>query len=428
MVQVNANLGLLQKKLAEKTALGKRVSAHFNRHIEMLISSMEHHSNELPWRHSLARSVTRIGYLDKDPNKGIDFGDLERKLRDMKLRGVHEIYIALSAASNVTGVLTDVHAAAQLVHRYGGKIFPDFGAAAPYVKIDMHPEGWDEPGHLNYEAHLDGVMFSPHKFPGGPGTPGVLVVNKSVIRNQTPVVDGGGTVTYVNSEAVHYDSNPEVREQGGTPPILGIIQTALVMAMQQRLGYKNIAEREVKNNTYFLERWAALEARFSGRLVLYGHRDPESRLGIFSFNIFKEGVDTETATYKDLLPFNLIVQLLNDHYGIQVRGGCSCAGPYGHDLLGIPNFEADAIRSGTIPRPGWIRASVHYLHDQADIDYLIDALEHIFENLDTLSADYHLDAAHGVWVHRDAVDIAPALTLQKVEEDLMDATGLSIPS
>ena len=269
----------------------------------IFIGPYEHHSNELPWRESIADVVT----IPEDPDGHVDLDALRAGLvayADRPLR-----IGAFSAASNVTGILTDTRAIARTLHEHGALSFWDFAAAAPYVEIDMNPAG-DPLGYL------DAVFLSPHKFVGGPGTPGVLAARRELFGNPVPVVVGGGTVSYVNPVEHRYLADPAHREEGGTPAIVESIRAGLVLQLKGAVGTDVIRAKEAAFVRRAIQSWAA-----HPQIEILGNLDTD-RLAIVSFEVRRPGGRR--------LHHNLVVAVLNDLFGIQARGGCSCAGPYGH--------------------------------------------------------------------------------------------------
>ena len=299
----------------------------------IFIGPYEHHCNELPWRESIA-DVVSIPLTDCGQ---IDTAELESQLQAHAERPLR--IGSFSAASNVTGIKSNVEKVTQILKRYDALAFWDYAAAAPYVGIDMQGEN-----------PLDAVFISPHKFVGGPGTPGVLVVKKNVLGNSVPTVVGGGTVMYVTPEDHLYIEDHERREEGGTPAIIESIRAGLVFKLQQEVGTDEIERREQS----FVERAIKRFNAVSNIEILGGDTAP--RLSIMSLR-FRHG-------HRDL-HYGFVVSLLNDLFGIQVRGGCSCAGPYGHSLLGMDmNYSRDIeteIQNGAIVlRPGWVRLNFNY--------------------------------------------------------------------
>ncbi len=348
----------------------------------VFVGPYEHHSNELPWRESVAEVIE----IPEDPKGGPDLlvlaAELERRSnRTLKIG-------SFSAASNVTGVLTDTEAVAALLHRHGALSFWDYAAAAPYVSIRMNPPG---PG-----SEKDAVFLSPHKFVGGPGTPGVLVVKRRLLTNPVPSVPGGGTVRYVSSEDHRYLDDPTLREEGGTPAILESIRAGLVFRLKAEVGEAEIAARERDFLARALARWTS-----NPHLELLGPKDAP-RLAIISF-VVRRG--------SQRLHHDFVVALLNDLFGVQARGGCSCAGPYGHRLLGIDlvrsrQFE-QAIEAGyEILKPGWVRVGFNYFLSELAFEYLLDAVDFVAHEGWRFLDDYTLDVASGRWRHRDAPPVA----------------------
>ncbi len=341
----------------------------------VFVGPYEHHSNDLPWRESGARLVR----VPLDGAGGICLDALERALRDHAGAGL--MIGAFSAASNVTGVLTDLPALARLLHAHGAHFVCDFAAAGPYVPIRLAESA---PGAGD---RIDAAFLSPHKFPGGPGASGVLVADRGLLACDCPTVPGGGTVSYVTETAHRYVADPERREEAGTPGIVENIRAALVLDLKARIGPKTIARRDAAHA-------ARLEAalRATEGVEILGPAEA-ARLGIFSFNI---RVGTR------LLHHNFVVALLNDLFGIQTRGGCSCAGPYGHALLGIDAARAAAheravARGLAAFRPGWARLGVNYFFDDATVDAIAAAVGFVARHGVDILPHYRLDAASGVW-------------------------------
>ncbi len=356
----------------------------------VFIGPFEHHSNELPWRESIAEVVT----IREDADGHIDQAHLVHELERYRTRPLR--IGSFSAASNVTGIVSDTYAIARLLHEHGALSFWDFAAAGPYVDIHMNPP--DDP-----LAYKDAVFLSPHKFIGGPGTPGVLALRRSLCDNRVPTVPGGGTVTYVNAREHKYIADPEQREEGGTPAIIESIRAGLVFQLKEAVGPDIIRERE---EIFIRRAIAAWGSRKS--LEVLGNKHSE-RLSIVSF-VVKHG-----GRY---LHHNFVVALLNDLFGIQARGGCSCAGPYGHRLLGIDlershQFEQEISRGCEGIKPGWVRVNFNYFIDERVFDYVVEAVNLVAEGGWKLLPDYRFDAEDGLWRHR-AGPIEPPLSLGAV--------------
>ena len=327
----------------------------------VFITHMEHHSNQTSWYE------TNVDVVVVPPGEGLTISldnlraELEKyKDREMKIG-------SFTACSNVTGIVTPYHDMAKIMHEYGGICFIDFAASAPYVDIDMHPE--------DQMAKLDGVFFSPHKFLGGPGSSGVMIFDSKLYNCEVPDNPGGGTVDWTNPWGKYkFVDNIEAREDGGTPGFLQAIRTALAIEIKNQMGTKNIEKREEE----------LLELAF-GKLkavkdVHVLADNVQKRLGILSF-------------YVEYIHYNLLVKLLNDRFGIQVRGGCACAGTYGHYLLEVSQEQSDAITSeitlGDLShKPGWVRWSLHPTTTNKEVLYFIESLEKVVENFEDWKNDY----------------------------------------
>jgi selenocysteine lyase/cysteine desulfurase len=357
----------------------------------------EHHSNELPWRESIAEVVV----IREDHDGHIDLGQLAEELERTAGRPLR--IGSFSAASNVTGIVSDTRAIAALLHRHGALSFWDFAAAGPYVQIDMGPGGDGPDAALAYK---DAVFLSPHKFIGGPGTPGVLVVRRALLRNRVPTVPGGGTVAYVNPTEHRYLDDPVEREEGGTPAILESIRAGLVFQLKQAVGTGTIAALERSFIDRAMASWGA-----NPNIELLGNLTAE-RLSIVSFVVRHRG---------RYLHHNFVVALLNDLFGIQSRGGCSCAGPYGHRLLGIDidrshSFEREIARGCEGIKPGWVRVNFNYFISEAVFEYLLEAVHLVADQGWKLLGDYRFDPARGLWRHRRG-PVEPPLRLHGLRYD-----------
>ncbi len=348
----------------------------------VFIGPFEHHSNELPWRESIADVVT----IQEDADGRIDLDQLRARLveyRDRPLR-----IGSFSAASNVTGIGSDTRNTAALLHEHGALSFWDFAAAGPYVKIEMNMRDGAPGGDLVYK---DAIFLSPHKFIGGPGTPGILVAKRALFTNAVPAVPGGGTVAYVNSKSHRYLTDVERREEGGTPAIIGSIRAGLVFQLKAAVGWAAIRAVEHDLVTRAIQRWSA-----HPQLQILGN--PKAwRLSIVSF-VVRHG--------ERYLHHEFVVALLNDLFGIQSRGGCSCAGPYGHRLLGIDldrsaEFEREIVRGCEGIKPGWVRLNFNYFISEGTFEFLLDAVAFVADHGWKLLPDYTFEADTGKWRHRD---------------------------
>ncbi|MEK6648153.1 MAG: aminotransferase class V-fold PLP-dependent enzyme [Actinomycetota bacterium] len=359
----------------------------------VFIGPYEHHSNELPWRESICDVIT----IQEDADGHVDLDHLRAELNKHALRPLK--IGSFSAASNVTGIITDTDAVSQLLHEHGALAFWDFAAAAPYVKIDMHPH--------NPLARKDAIFISPHKFIGGPQTPGVLVVNRAIVHNSVPVVPGGGTVVYVNSLEHRYLVDPAHREEGGTPAIIESIRAGLVFQLKETVGVSAIHAMEANFLARAVTAWSN-----EPRIELLGNPEAK-RLSILSFVL--------RGPSGKYLHHNFVVALLSDLFGIQSRGGCSCAGPYGHRLLGI-NLEKshaleEQIASGCEGiKPGWVRINFNYFLSDIVVDYLISAVLFVAQHGHLFLTDYSFDPDSGLWHHRNG-PVEPPLRLREVSYD-----------
>jgi len=355
----------------------------------VFIGPYEHHSNELPWRESIADVVV----IHEDPDGRIDLAQLERELvryadRPLKIG-------SFSAASNVTGIGSDTRNIAVLLHQHRALSFWDFAAAGPYVRIEMNMRD-DEPG--GDLAYKDAVFISPHKFIGGPGTPGILVAKRSLFSNSVPTEPGGGTVAYVNTDEHRYLDEIEHREEGGTPAIIESIRAGLVFQLKEAVGWETIRELE-----HGFIRRAITAWKDNPNILILGNLDAW-RLSIVSF-VVRHGPN-------QYLHHNYVVALLNDLFGIQARGGCSCAGPYGHRLLGIDlstsrEFEREIVRGCEGVKPGWVRVNFNYFLTEAVFDFLIEAVRLVAEHGWKLLPDYEFLPTTGTWRHRDGIPTPP---------------------
>ncbi len=343
----------------------------------VFITHMEHHSNQTSWLETIAK----VEVIPPGEDGLFSMENLETLLETYKDRALK--IASVVGGSNVTGIQTPYHDIAKVMHQNGGVCFVDFACSAPYVNIDMHPE--DE------EEALDAIFFSPHKFLGGPGTSGVLIFNKKLYKNMIPDCPGGGTVSWTNPWGEHkYIDNIEDREDGGTPGFLQTIKTALCIKLKEQMGVENILQREHEIVEYVFEELSEIK---NFNILASQHQD---RLGVISF-------------YIDDLHYNLGVKLLNDRFGIQTRGGCSCAGTYGHFLLHVDqqtsNELTNEISLGELTRkPGWIRMSIHPTTTNAEIEYVCDSLKSLARNHEEWAKDYDYIGKSNEFVHKLQLD------------------------
>ena len=358
----------------------------------VLVGPHEHHSNILPWRESCAL-VVQIG---EDPATGsIDLDALTRALE--KYRKHRLVAGSFSAASNVTGAMADVDAITETLHRHGALAFWDYAAAAPYVPIDMNPVRFLKDGSVNPHVYKDAVFLSPHKLPGGPGAPGVLVAKRALFANEVPSEPGGGTVFFVTENDQRYLSSRHEREEGGTQDIVGSVRAGLAFQTKARLEAAIVAdaERRLRDTVY-----ASLTA--NANIAVLGYNKVVDRLPIVSFLIRAPADDTGKSRF---LHHSFVCAVLNDVFGVQVRGGCACAGPYALSLLGLDPTGAAALETllldqSEVMRPGFARLSLPYFASPAETAYALAAVHAVADHGWRLLTLYRLDAKTGEWRHK----------------------------
>lgn len=339
----------------------------------VFISHMEHHSNQTSWLETIAD----VEVIECNEEGLFCLENFKHTLEKYKNRSFK--IASITSCSNVTGIQTPYHEVAKIMHQNNGVCFVDFACSGPYVDINMHP---DE------ESYLDAIFFSPHKFLGGPGTTGVMLFNKNLYKNNIPDCPGGGTVSWTNPWGEHkYIDNIEDREDGGTPGFLQVIKTALVIQLKEEMGVQNILKREHEIVDYIFSRLGNIE---NINILAGQHQD---RLGVISFYITD-------------LHFNLGVKILNDRFGIQSRGGCSCAGTYGHYLLHVDKETSHdlvcQITSGDlIKKPGWIRISIHPTTTDQEIKYVCDSIIALANHHKEWSKMYRYDSISNNFYHND---------------------------
>ncbi len=380
-VLMSAGFGMTEVINKLQRILGLRIPEQYQADVELkgderplvIITHMEHHSNHISWN----ECACDVEIVRRKEDGLPDLDHLRQILDEHKNRKLK--IGSFSACSNVTGILTPYYEMAEIMHRHGGVCFVDFAASAPYVNIDMHPQ--------NPRQKLDAVFFSPHKFLGGPGASGIMVFDKVLYKNKVPDRPGGGTVLWTNpwGEQRYYD-NVELREDGGTPGFLQTIKAALAILLKGEMGIPDILEREEELKEVLL---AGLNDCPDMEVL---ERSQRNRLGIVSF-------------YCPDKHYNLIVKLLNDRFGIQTRGGCSCAGTYGHILLNMDQAKSHAITAridhGDLSvKPGWVRVSVHPTMTVEEVEYIVAAVREVIENYDEYRRDYTFNPHNAEFYHR----------------------------
>ncbi|MER8457130.1 aminotransferase class V-fold PLP-dependent enzyme [Mesorhizobium sp. M1300] len=357
--------------VAEAVAAGKRA--------RIIIGPYEHHSNILPWRESGAEIVE----IAEDPSGGPDLS----QLKDAVGEGSSDLTIcSMSAASNVTGITSDVAAITVIVKAAGAKMIWDYAGAGPYLPISMSPAP---------DAQIDAIVVSPHKFLGGPGASGILIVRRDGPSTKTPSWPGGGTVKFVSPKTHDYSDSLESREEAGTPNVIGDIRAALAFIVKDAIGLDAMTARNRELARRAFRAWKPLP-----RLELLGLSDPE-RLPIFSFRV-KNGKDGYVHQ-------QLITRMLSDRFGIQARGGCACAGPYVHRLLSIDDEQSEEIRQAILSgdemkKPGFTRLNFSVLLPDEKVQFILDAVAQIASDATDFERDYDLDPGRAIFFPRAAVE------------------------
>ena len=371
--------------------LGLKVSENLKDHTNVpedlrpivFVSHMEHHSNQTSWLETIAD----VEVVPCDDEGLVCLKSFEKCIQKHEHRKIK--IASITSCSNVTGIKTAYHKVAKLIHQYNGLCFVDFACCAPYVNINMHPEIEEE--------YLDAIFFSPHKFLGGPGSSGVLVFNKKLYKNTVPDNPGGGTVSYTNPWGQHdYFDDVETREDGGTPGFLQTIKIALSIQLKDKMGTENIRKREDEINEVMFKTLENLEGV---KILAPNHKE---RLSIFSF-------------YFEKHHFNIVVKLLNDRFGIQTRGGCSCAGTYGHFLLNVNQETSNRIKGEILQgcntqKPGWIRLSIHPTITSKELAFICESLKELSMHIENWSKDYKYDSLKNDYVHK---------TIEPIEKELV---------
>ena len=342
----------------------------------VFVTHMEHHSNQTTW----IETIAEVHLIPHNKEGQVDLVSFEKLISEYKDR--ETIITAVTSCSNVTGVFTPYHEIAEITHKYNGFCFVDFACSAPYIDINMHPE--------KATQYLDAIYFSPHKFLGGPGSTGILIFNKELYTNNIPDNPGGGTVDWTNPWGEHkYVEDIETREDGGTPAFLQSIKTALCMNLKNEMGVENIIKREHELHNLLWDRLLNIKN------VNVLADNISDRLNVYSF-------------YIDDCHYNLVVQLLNDRYGIQTRGGCSCAGTYGHYLLDVDinssHEIASQINEGNLTfKPGWVRMSLHPTMTDEEVLFIVNAIEEVANNHQKWATDYkyNSDTNEFTHIHKD---------------------------
>jgi len=392
--RVNSFINSCLDRFPDRETCNLALIDHMNNNKPIVfVGPYEHHSNEIMWRQTLC-DIVEIPLNDKEE---LDLVKLEEVVSNPKYDRRPKIG-SFSAASNVSGLLTDVYDVARILHKHGAIACFDFAACAPYVEINMNK---------NNECYFDAIFLSPHKFLGGPGTSGILIFNEDIYQTKLPpTVSAGGTVDYVSPSKEEFIKDIETREKAGTPGILQAIRTSLVFQVKQKVGYQTIDEIEEYYLKYFMKAFKGEK-----RIAFYGPLEAK-KLPIIPFNI----------VHKDkILHPKFVTRLMSDLFGIQTRAGCSCAGPYGHYLMKIEQQVSDFYRCAITNigysgiKPGWVRLNLHYVLDETEVDYLIQAVRFIIEHGHKFLPFYIYDIHSGEWAHLESDGKSPIdLDIEKV--------------
>ncbi|KOF20866.1 aminotransferase class V [Ensifer adhaerens] len=347
------------------------------RRVRILIGPYEHHSNILPWRESGAEVVE----IAECSTGGPDLAALDEALKQPADLTV----CAFSAASNVTGIVTDVAAVTSIAKAAGAKMVWDYAGAGPYLPIDMSPDK---------DAAIDAVVVSPHKFIGGPGTSGVLILRRDAAVTVKPSWPGGGTVKFVSPTGHDYSQSLEAREEAGTPNVVGDIRAALAFLVKEAIGAEAMQAKSAELTRSAIAAWQRNE-----RLELLGPLEPK-RLPIFSFRV-KDGKGGHVHQ-------QLVTRMLSDRFGIQARGGCACAGPYVHRLLGIDDEESQRLREAILSgqemlKPGFVRLNLSVLLADEEVAFILDAVAKLAIDATSYEQHYDFDPARAIFFPRAAL-------------------------
>jgi selenocysteine lyase/cysteine desulfurase len=383
----------------------KEKAEHLHPHVDpdvkpvIFLSIYEHHSNLLPWRETGAEVIQ----VPESLKGGLDLEFLKQKLEEHK-DNPYKIG-SFSAGSNISGVLTDTYAIASLLHSYGGIAMFDFAAAAPYVRINMNYDS---------ESYYDAIFISTHKFLGGPGSPGILVVKKWLLGNEIPTIPGGGTVFYVTEKDHQYLLNAEEREEGGTPDIIGSIRAGLVFQLKETIGEEFIEEREIQLTQKIMKRLQTNE-----NIMLIGPKQNITRLPVFSFMIKHGG---------RFLHHSFLAALLNDLFGVECRAGCACAGPYAFFTMGIEYDLAKKIQNVLkegydMFRPGFVRVNFNYFIDEATLDYILNAIDFVATHGIKFYPQYKFDTTRAAFINREISNVGLKFLHRKGLSDISYASG-----
>lgn len=362
-------------RLVKLYGIAEAVSA--GKHVRIVVGPYEHHSNILPWRESGAEVVE----IAESPSGGPDLSLLTDAL---KHGNADLVVCALSAASNITGITSDVAAITAMVKAAGAKMIWDYAGAGPYVPISMSPAA---------DAEIDAIVVSPHKFIGGPGASGILILRRDGLSTKKPTWPGGGTVKFVSPQTHDYSDSLESREEAGTPNVVGDIRAALAFIVKDAIGADAMTMRNRELARRALQAWKDVP-----QLELLGLSNAD-RLPIFSFRV-RNGKGGYVHQ-------QLVTRMLSDRFGIQARGGCACAGPYVHRLLSIDEQQSEEIRQAILSgdelkKPGFVRLNFSVLLPDEKVQFILDSVATIATDATTFEKDYDVDPSRAIFFARGA--------------------------
>lgn len=343
----------------------------------VFVSIYEHYSNYLPWIEMAKNTGVSLKIIDIDSKGLLNLRQLSRELSMVEKS--KNIIISVSACSNVTGVIQDVKSISQIARKYKANLFFDYAASAPYVDVRMDL--------------CDALFISPHKFPGGQSSPGLLVCNKQLVCNKTSYTPSGGTVRFACSKTVVYSQKIEVKENGGSPNILGIIRAAMAFKVKQKF-LNEIVRDELRLTRKFQHRLQNLQSECKN-LVILNPLNNLKRLPIFAIQVKKND--------KEFYHYNYIVALLSDLFKITTRGGVSCSGVFAEKLLKLSDSQTDKIKNsilsnrGVPSHYGWIRITLNSIHTEANITRIIEALHHICKHAAEYETLYEYDCIKNIF-------------------------------
>ncbi|MGR3378166.1 aminotransferase class V-fold PLP-dependent enzyme [Salipiger abyssi] len=346
--------------------------------VKVIIGPYEHHSNILPWRECGAEVVE----LPEGAEGGPDLPALDAALADVA--AYDRVICAFSAASNVSGIIADVAGLTSRVKAAGALMVWDYAGGGPYLQMAMQPAP---------DAGIDALVFSPHKFIGGPGATGILVLRRDAVVSDRPTWVGGGTVRFVSSEAHDYADGLEAREEAGTPNVVGDIRAALAVIVKEHIGQAHMQARNADLSARAIAAWRDVPG-----IELLGLTGP-ARLPILSFRI--------RDPRGGFIHQQLATRMLSDRFGIQARGGCACAGPYvlrllGHDAAAAARIREEILSGQELEKPGFVRLNLSALMSDAEVAYILESVATLSRDAASYADLYDADSARAIFSRRAA--------------------------